>query len=511
MRKEPEFPSAQKSPKRLLALLTGLVLLVHGYHPYAEDGGLYVAGIKKVLQPDLYGAHADFVTAPLHYSFFAPIMAGFVRASGLPLTSILLIIYTASAWLTLFAAWKLASHITEDASGRRGAVTLVACWFALPVAGTSLLWMDPYVTARSFSTPFTLLALGAALAALAAADHKRRRRAWLQSCGWLALASLLHPLMAAYGSLAVLLLALRGSCRRSLRLGGPLALAAAAMLTAALLQASTPPESAAYVQVAMTRTYWFLSQWAWYERVGAFVPLLILALLGLRGPGPNKALLSKTALGLGGWSLLLALIFARESLAVHAVARLQPLRCLQLVYGVMMLLLGAWLGEHWLQLRPLRWCAFVAVAGGALLVAERRTFPASAHLELPWQPPTNHWEQAFVWARDHTPGQAVFALDALYITRGKEEDAQLFRAIAERNALADYSKDGGEAAIAPQLTTAWTQGQTAQANLERENDALRETALKPQGVTWVILEAASLTAWNCPYTNSTVKVCHLPQ
>ncbi len=510
MPKESRFAAvAKRSPQPMLILLTSLVVLVHGYHPYAEDGGLYVAGIRKVLDPDLYGLHAEFVTAPLRYSLFAPIMAGLVRASRLPLPYLLLAVYAVSAWLTLFAAWRLATHITENASGRLGAVTLLACWFALPVAGTSLLWMDPYVTARSFSTPFTLLALGAAMEAVAA-PHRSSRRAWLQSCGWLALAFLLHPLMAGYASLAIVLLAMLGSSRRSVHLGGPLALAGAALLAAIVLQASTPPESAAYLQVAMTRTYWFLSQWAWYERVGAVVPLLVIARLGLRGPGQGKVLLSKTTLILGGGSLLMALVFARQSLAVHAVARLQPLRCLQQVYGVMVLLLGAWLGERWLARRPLHWCALVAVAAGALLVAERRTYPASAHLELPWSPPVNPWEQSFLWARDHTPKQALFALDARYITRGKDEDAQLFRAIAERNALADYSKDGGEAAIAPTLTTAWMQGQTAQANLERENDRARQTALRPLGVTWVILEAASPTAWNCPYSNSTVKVCRLP-
>ncbi len=503
MRKESGFAVGGRSPQRVLALLTGLVLLVHGYHPYAEDGGLYVAGIKKVLDAGLYGAHAEFVTAPMRFSLFAPMMAGLVRATGVPLPWMLLAVYGATAWLTLFAAWRLAAHMTESGPGRLGAVTLVACWFSLPVAGTSLLLMDPYVTARSVSTPLTLLALGAAM-------DLGERWAWLRCGGWLGLAVLVHPLMAGYGCLAVVLLAMLGSRRRWMRLGGPVAVAGAGIVAAALLQARTPPESAAYVRVAMTRTYWFLSQWAWYERVGAVVPLLVIALLGLRGRGRGRALLARTALVLGGLSLLMALGFARVGLEVHAVARLQPLRCLQLVYLVMALLLGAWLGEQCLGTRPLRWCGMVVVAGGALWVAERQTYPASAHLEMPWEPPTNQWEQGFLWARDHTPRQALFALDARYITRGKGEDAQGFRAVAERDALADYSKDGGEAAITPSLTDAWVRGQAAQTGLERESDAARETALEPLGVTWVILEAGSVTGWNCPYVNSRIRVCRLP-
>ncbi len=505
MGKDMGFAAAGRSRQLVLALLTGLVLLMHGYHPYAEDGGLYVAGIKKVLDPGLYGAHAEFVTAPMRFSLFAPLMAGLVRATGVPLPWMLLAVYGASAWLTLFAVWGLAARVTASGPGRLGAVTLVACWFALPVAGTSLLLMDPYVTARSVSTPLTLLAIGAAM------DVRGERWASLRCGGWLGLAALVHPLMAGYGGLAAALLAMLGSRRRWVRVGGPAAVAVAGMVAAAVLQARTPPESAAYVQVAMTRTYWFLSQWAGYERVGAVAPLVVIALLGLRGGGRERVSLARTALILGGLSLLVAVVFARIGLEVHAVARLQPLRCLQLVYVVMTLLLGAWLGEQWLGTRPRRWCGLVLVAGGALFVAERRTYPASAHLEMPWKEPANSWEQGFVWAREHTPKEALFALDARYITRGRDEDAQGFRALAERDALADYSKDGGEAAIAPRLTAAWVRGQAAQAGLEQESDRARERALRPLGVTWVVLETGSFTGWECPYANRTVKVCRLPE
>ena len=72
--------------------------------------------------------------------------------------------------------------------------------------------------------------------------------------------------------------------------------------------------------------------------------------------------------------------------------------------------------------------------------------------------------QAFLWIRGNTPKDALFALDADYIN-APGEDAQSFRAIAERSALPDYSKDGGEASIAPDLTAAWSIGQAAQRGL----------------------------------------------
>jgi hypothetical protein len=149
-----------------------------------------------------------------------------------------------------------------------------------------------------------------------------------------------------------------------------------------------------------------------------------------------------------------------------------------------------------------------------MFVVDRRTFPASGHLEFSAfsdeAEPVNAWEQAFRWIRTNTPVDAVFALDADYITR-PGEDAQGFRAIAERSVLPDYSKDGGEAAITPALTAAWTSGQNAQSRLSERSDAERMAVLLPEGVGWVVLEKNAATAFACGYTNSAVKVCRLPR
>jgi hypothetical protein len=143
---------------------------------------------------------------------------------------------------------------------------------------------------------------------------------------------------------------------------------------------------------------------------------------------------------------------------------------------------------------------------------ERMTFPASARIELTDddQKPVNAWVQAFEWIRDNTPKNAVFAMDADYITR-PGEDAQSFRAIAERSALPDYSKDGGEAAITPSLSEEWSAGQQSQTKLSERNDTERIAALAPKGVEWVVLERSAATGFPCEYTNDAVKVCHLPK
>jgi hypothetical protein len=76
--------------------------------------------------------------------------------------------------------------------------------------------------------------------------------------------------------------------------------------------------------------------------------------------------------------------------------------------------------------------------------------------------------------------------------------------------VADYSKDGGEASITPELTAAWTTAQAAQAGLATEPDAMRIAKLEALGVSWIVLPSSSQTAFLCSYANEAVKVCRLP-
>jgi hypothetical protein len=221
--------------------------------------------------------------------------------------------------------------------------------------------------------------------------------------------------------------------------------------------------------------------------------------------------LARMALAVGTTSWLIAVLFARAAAPTHLIARLQPLRAFQIVYLVLILALGATLGERLLRRIPWRWAAAILLLGGIMFTAQRSAFPNSNHLELPGIAPQNHWSQAFLWARDHTPKDALFALDADYIN-APGEDAQCFRAIAQRSALPDYSKDGGEASIAPELTAEWVRGQAAQQSLSAPatTDAQRLSTLHSLGVSWVMLQSSATTGFDCPYSNSAVKVCRLP-
>jgi hypothetical protein len=489
----------------LTALLTVFAIGVAGYHPYAEDGGVYVAGVKKLLDPSLYPTWTEFVTEHLRFSVFAPVVAEIVRATHASLPWVLFALYGASVWATLFGGWMVIARVTGDVRARSGAVALLACWVTLPIAGTSLMLVDPYVTARGFTTPLVLMALAWTTDAL-----QGRRAGWMLCSLAIMAAAALHPLMAGYGLCAVAVLVSVSFKSESRRRWAQSGLIMAAIAVGTLVRSKAPAESPEYVRIALTRYYWFPEEWHWYEWIGLIAPLAILhSIRNLRLRSAWRDL-AQAGIQVGWIALLVAWLFSRADSATLLVARLQPLRSFQIVYELMILLLGAWLGERVLKTHAWRWALLFVGLGAAMFFTQRSTYPNSGQLEWPWAQPVNPWEQAFVWVRDHTPKDALFALDAHYITQGKHEDAQCFRAIAERSALPDYSKDGGEASITPALTSAWVQGQEAQTGLESQPDAERLQKLRPLGVSWVVLEADSKTGWNCPYKNATVKVCRLP-
>ncbi len=499
-----------------VTVLTALALCIHGYHPYAEDGGLYMAGVKRLLNPALYPYWSEFVTEHLRFSIFAPLVAGLVRAVRLPLVTVWLVLYIATFWLTLFAAWLLATRCYLCREARCGAVALLAVWLTIPIAGTSLMLMDPYFSARSVSTPCALFALVAVLdlclSRTSAGPRPGRGQTIALLCGSLTVAALVHPLMSAYALGCTLLLYCSLSPDRRVRISGTVSLALLALAIATLLYLRSTPESAAYLRVALTRTYWFVARWQWYEQFGLVAPLAILGAITLQHASPSHRAaraLAGTALVAGSVAILVAVLFARANAPTYAVARLQPLRIFQIIYILMILGLGATLGERVLQRKKTHWAITFTLLAIIMVLADRQTFPRSAHLELPWRQTRNGWQRAFEWISQNTPVDALFALDAHYVTH-PGEDAQTFRAIAERSALADYSKDGGEASISPDLTAAWAAGQAAQTGLNTASDAQRMATLRPLGVGWIVLPSSAGTAFECDYSDDTVKVCRLP-
>lgn len=496
------------------AALTPLAVLIHGYHPYAEDGGLYVSGILKALHPSLYPAWSDFVTALFRFSFFSQFVAALIRRSGLSIGTVLLSLYLVSIWATLFAGWLIARRCYRTHLACYGAVSLLALWLSMPIAGTSLLLMDPYVTARSLSTPCGLFAIAAALDILS--SLRRGQQIALSGCAMmlaLLIAALVHPLMAGYAAACAALILCSGFSTRNRRVAAFILLCLCGIGVASYLYFHAPDQSAEYAHAAQTRPYWFLSNWQWFELAGLVAPLLVLGAVHQRRRNASASsvhALTRMGIAAGVCSITIAALFARIDSHSYVVARLQPLRIYQTIYIVMILAVGAFLAEQVLRRRLGRWMAAFLALGAIMFSVQLLTFPDSRHIEAPWTTPHNPWEQAFVWVRTHTPRNAVFALDANYIT-ATGEDAQNFKAIAERSALPDYAKDGGIASIAPDLTDEWTSAVAAELNLNREDDADRLRHLRGTGADWIVLPHNSSTRFPCVYANAAVKVCRLPQ
>src|ERR1700761_2336296 len=93
----------------VIALLTAAVLLLHGYHPLADDGAVYAAGIQKLANPALFQPDAVFVLAPTHLSVFAHLLAPV--AGWLPLAFILLACQLLSIFLFLLGSYRVAGQL----------------------------------------------------------------------------------------------------------------------------------------------------------------------------------------------------------------------------------------------------------------------------------------------------------------------------------------------------------------------------------------------------------------
>ena len=358
--------------------------------------------------------------------------------------------------------------------------------------------MDPYLTARSFSLPLTLVALAAAMA-----------RRWLLAALLVICLLPLHPLMAIAGGMLITCYALIS--RRHWVLLTLLPVVSLSCCGLAAHFDSTPPTAAALAAVMLPgHSYLFLSSWRWYEISGLLLPLLLLFFAFLRLPSQftaaRRVALAAFVAGATAWLCALWLVHPGGSLLL---ARLQLLRVFAPVYSVGVLLLGGLLGE-WCatRTRMLALQVVILLSAVALLTWQLTSYPSSAHIEWGGSEPANLWEQGFFWVRQNTPVDARFALDSSY-TLDPEEDVQGFRAAAERNALADSAKDSGLAVIFPALASEWLRQSTATRGLDRLNDAERQARLAPFGVTWIVLRSSSTTGLECPFQNSAMKVCRL--
>jgi len=482
------------SPLLRLGALAVLAVGVHGYHLGVDDSAIYIPAVKRVADPSLYPFGAEFFLSHARLSIFAGLVGGSARLSHLPADLAIFGWHVASVFLLLVAAWRLADCCFESDHARWSAVALLAAALSVPVAGTALVIMDPYLTARSLSTPAALFAVGCYLS--------NRPR---QALAWLAAAAALHPQMAVYGAAFLGCLALVG------RLGGLRAVSAPAFGAAIGLpyfpgfgRLDGPARAC-----LLSRTYFFVSNWTWDEWAGVFAPLALLGWFAWARPRRTRPAFRR--IGIASVPFGLAFTAAAVVVAIpglESYSRLQPMRSFHLLYAIFFLLLGGLIGEYGLKTRAWRWVALFVPLGLGMALMQESAFPASEHVEWPGCGGGNTWISAFLWIRDHTPKDAVFALDPDYLAR-PGEDMHGFRAVAERSVLADNLKDSGVVSLFPRLAGEWERQVAAQRGLDRFQlaDLRRLAARYP--VTWIVTVRPGPAGLDCPYRNRDVAVCRM--
>ena len=499
-------------------LLTAGALLIHGYHPYAEDAEIYLPGILKILNPSLFPVNAQFFGEHAGHTFYPNLIAASVRITHLSLPWATFLWQVASIVLLLSAAWRLASALFGEERARWAAACLMAALLTLPVAGTSLYILDQYLNPRN-------IAAFAALFAVAEVLHRR----YIVVLLWLALAAAVHPFMSSFAFMfCAWLLILRAYQPRTLGFAGrrSSSVPAVARWAGVLLPfgITFDPPPAAYHEVALGHPAHFLLRWQWYEWLGLIGPVLLFWWIARVArdrqsnrpqPDPleatervaNLELLSRAMVPFVVVAAIAAAILS-ASARFEALARLQPLRCLALGYMVLIVIGGGFLAERLLQGRTWRWFALFIPLSVGMFAAQRQLFPASSHVEWPWAQPRNYWAQAFDWIRGNTPVDALFALDPGHMNL-PGEDENGFRARAQRSRLADDVKDQGAASMFPPLSIPWAEQSQDQKNWKGFQSADFERLERKYGVTWIVIQQPGLPGLICRYTNPAVRVCHL--
>jgi len=480
---------------KLLLVALGAVL-VHGYHLGADDAAIYVPAVKKAFDPALYPFGAEFFEHHGRLSIFSWLVAQTAKLGHMPPDLAIFLWHILGIFLMMIAVWRLATLCFEGASARWGAVLLVAAVLTVPVAGTALVIMDPYLTARSLSTPTTMLAVASFLAS-------HRKEAFL----WLLLTALVHPQNAAYGFALCAILALPLGWFAVPEPAPAYAFVADRLPTGFEFQ----PTHGAYHDVLYMRTFFFAQLWQWYEWLGVIAPMLILAWfsrLSPKGTLPGFRQLSRALLPFGLLTTIAFLILS-STRRFEPFVRLQPMRGFLLVYIIFFVLLGGLVGQYVLKARAWRWLALFLPLASGMCLAQRSAYAHSRHIEWPWVEPKNQWGEAFRWIRSNTPKDAVFALEPKYVTM-PDVDQHGFRAIAERSVLSDYYKDSGAVSLFPQLADEWAAEQKAQQGWETFTVTDFERLAKEYPVSWVVVRHPAPAGLPCPYSNPTVSVCQIP-
>jgi hypothetical protein len=473
-----------------------MAIITHGYHLGSDDAEIYVPAIKKVADPELFPFNSEFFMHHARLSFFPDLIGHSARLIRLPTDWVIFLWHAVSVFLLLLAARQLMRACFQSERAQWAGVILLACVLTVPVAGTALVIMDPYVTARSLSTPATLFAV-------ASFARNKLKRGLL----WLLFTALIHPQMSVYGAAFLACLALAPYAARLVR--RPALSPGLALMAAIPGSFEFEPARGIYREILTSRSYFLVSNWAWWEWVGVFAPLLLLwwfSRLAPAGALPPFQRLSRT-LVLFGLIFTTAGVVLATSERFDNFTRLQPMRSFHLLYVVFFLFLGGLIGDYLLRNKTWRWCCLFLPLGAVMWTIQAQAYPSCAHIEWPGARYQSGWLSAFTWIRGHTPKRAIFALDPEYMAL-PGDDQHGFRALAERSALADNVKDSGAVSLFPELAHLWKDQVVAQEGWQNFRLADFQKLANRYGVDWLVLQRGrAIAGLVCPYQNDMVSVC----
>jgi len=474
----------------ILAVLAALGLLIAGYHPGAEDDGVYLSAIKRDLNPSLFPHDSDFFAVQLQATIFDKVVAASVRLTHAPLDCAIFAWHYLTIYLVLLGCWRLSRRCFSEEYAQWASTTLVAVLLTLPVAGSALYIVDQNLHPRALATAAILGAIVASL------DRKV-----VLSVVLLVVAALFHPIMASFGVSFCIFLAWRPAATGT----------RASILALAPLGWIFEPTSPAWRVAANTRDYYFLGRWEWYDWLGVFAPFAILWWLrrfGRQDKAVTVVHVTSRLMAFGMFQLIVAIVLMLPQ-RFERIRPLQPMRYLHLFYLLFIILGGGLLGQKFLRCHWLRWViVFIPLAAG-MFFAQRATYPSSAHLEWPGSVPANPWLQAFAWIRENTPPDAFFAAGPDYMRRSRN-DYHSFRALSERSVLADAVKDSAVATQVPRLSKRWLEEVEAQRGWDHFTPADHERLKARFGINWVVIELPAREDLDCPYQNDALAVCRIP-
>ena len=492
-----------------MLLFSVLGFLVMGYHPGAEDDGVYLAAVNAAVHPYLYPYDATFFKLQMRTSVFDTWMAHFVLTTKISITWCEFIWQCLSILLMVWACSIILSQLFEERSARWGGLAMFSAMLTLPVAGTALYLADQYLHPRNPATALILFAVCRILAG----------RRW-QAVPLLLLAFILHPLMGALGVSFCFVLSLTTyePLRARIRswskhtVPEPARPDATTPITALFPFAwifSKPSQT--FLESAATLHCYHLYEWTWYEWLGAIGPLVIFWAITRIARKHSQLVLSRFAMAVliyGTFQQLVAMIILGPEAPLTFVT-LEPMRYLQLVYVFMALILGAHLGRHVLGRKILRWAVFLLLANGGMYFAQRQLFAGTEHIEFPGHQSANPWLQAFSWIRHNTPEDAYFAVDPNYMSV-PGEDNHGFRALAERSVLADEGMDTDMVTKAPELGPEWKRQVQAESGWAHLRLADFDRLKSQFAVNWTLVRIPQPAGLDCRWHNQELAVCRIP-